>query len=239
MRKITHLCVTLVMFGLATTLSAQVDPSKPAAISGVVLDDNNKAIPQATLSIDRVEMSVRPGRSGNFLISNLRPGRHLFSIRAIGFEPANQLVELKAGETLDIEVVLPRMTALETNKVIGMSAARAEFEDRRARNIGFAVDTSELNKRVDMLRVLERVPMTTVRPLKFGGASVLVRKLSSRAACAPAAFLDGKRTDMSTVTALPPSEFRAIEILPYEVTPAKYTVMPCGAILFWSKTAKW
>lgn len=233
-RTVTWL-LALVLISFPVGMSAQ-----NGSVRGVVVDENNKPVARATVSIDNPAKSVQADADGKFLLADVAPGRYVLNARAVGFQPVEQAILLKAAESLDIEVELTRITSLETNKVVGVSAARAEFDDRRAHNLGFVVDSSVLNNRADMFSALSKVPLTTVTQNSGFGVTVYVRTLGSRAKCAPAAYLDGIPTSISAVTALPPDHFRAIEVLPYETVPAKYMTGLCrGAILFWSKNVKW
>lgn len=239
MRRSIWFVAALLLFMLSRLAAAQIPTQALSAIRGFVRDDDNKAIVHATITIDNVATGIFSGNDGAFTLSNIKPGRHIFGVRAVGYVAANQVLDFVSGKTIDADIVLPRMTALETRKVIGMSAARAEFEERRSRKLGYAVDSTVLNNGADLQSALSRVPLTRVQS-KGLGLSISVRTLSSRGACSPAAFLDGLPTRMDIVTSLPANNFRAIEVIPYEMVPGKYSRGPCvGAILFWSKNAKW
>lgn len=240
MQRAAHWLLTLTALFAPLRLSAQTSTTTSSSVRGVVVDENNKPVPRASVAIDNPAQTVQADAAGKFLLANVTAGRHVLSARAVGFQAINQPIQLKAGEALDVDVELTRITALETNNVVGRSAARAEFDDRRARKLGFAIDSTILNNRSDMFSALSRIPLTTVKANRTFGISVSVRTLSGNGACTPAAFVDGKMTDLASVTALDPDHFRAIEVLPYEAVPGKYYTRPCvGAILFWSKNVKW
>ncbi|MEO7997495.1 MAG: carboxypeptidase-like regulatory domain-containing protein [Gemmatimonadaceae bacterium] len=240
MRKTIRLVASLLVLGFATGGFAQTTPDQPANLRGIVRADDGQVVSQATVVLDDIPTVIRTEQNGTFFLPDVKAGRHKLGVRAVGFEAATQSVLLTAGRDLNVTFTLKRITTLETSKIVGISVAHAEFDDRRARKLGYAIDSTVLNNRADLMSALSRIPLTSVSRNRSFGLRITVRSLSGGGNCVPNAFLDGKMTDLASVTELPPDHFRAIEVLPYETVPGKYASKPCvGAILFWSKNAKW
>ncbi len=227
---------------LALSLSAAItmfagQPER-LTISGSVVSDRQRPVVNAVVSIASLGKSVRTDSLGRFAVPGVPSGTFMLSARAIGYTPRDQQISIQAGASANITVLLEVVTALETRNVVGMSATRAEFEDRRARQMGILIDSARLS-RPDFVSALANLPLTRVERKGFG-AAILLRNLSSRATCQPVTFLNGFPTLMESVTARPPSDFSFVELIPYEQTAGKYGgAVGCGAALFWTKDYKW
>lgn len=222
---------------MSTAGFAQDRSQRTASVRGIVLDENNQPVPMATVQVTSTALSSRTTSDGKFSIQNIVAGTVVLSARALGFGAANASIALKSGESVEVEIIL-RRNSLDTSRVVGMTSLRAEYEERRAKNMGFVLDSARLT-RPDFVSALNNLPLTRVRRDGFG-ADIRLRNLSGTGTCTPIAFLDGRLADLRVLTSRPPSEFRAIELLPYEQTPGKYQGrVGCGSMLFWSHKVAW
>ena len=220
---------------LALVPLSVVQPDR-VALAGVVRNQQRRPVINAIVTLSSFNASARTDSGGHFVFAGVSLGTHTLSIRAIGYTAATQPIEAQVGKMLVVDVELQTITTLETRRI--MSAVRAEFEDRRLRNIGFMLDSAKLD-RPDFVSALLNVPLTRVSRSGFG-AQILLRDLSGRALCPPTAFLDGRLANIKVLTAQRPTDFKAVELIPYEQVPGKYQgPVGCGSILFWSKDFRW
>jgi hypothetical protein len=210
-----------------------------SVVTGTVLDEKRNPVANATVTVMSADTSANTDASGKFQLSALPAGTHMVQVRHVGMMPVTQRLQLRPDHPTDVTIQMSAVTALATIDVRARSAQRMEYDDRRERGLGFALDSTVLNHRLDLFGALSNIPMTQV-VRSDTGASIIVRNLSTRGTCTPTAFLDGKQTVLELIVTLPPDHFRAIEVLPYESVPIQYlSVTRCGVILFWSKNAKW
>lgn len=213
-------------------------PAGAAIVSGVVRDEKNKPLARATVAFPSADTAVTTDSNGKFQIIGLGAGEHNVEVRAIGFAAVSEKFALTAGQKLEFDVDMVRASTLATRNVIG-TTMRAEFDDRRARKHGIALDSTILNNRMDMFSAFSNLPLAQVA-VTDSGLIMKLRTLGSRKRCEPMAYLDGKPAPFRELTQQPPSSYKAIEILPYETVPGKYFYkVGCGVVLFWSKSLKW
>lgn len=209
-------------------------------IRGVVRSAELQPLRDAVVTLEGTDKSVRTRADGKFEFRDLAAGPYEVVARRVGMTPDARSVAVRGNAKIDLVFVLASISALDTSRTIGKSLHRAEYDDRRSQNIGYAVDSAVLNHRSDLFSALSNLPLTRV--VRSGsGISIKIRSMGTTQACDPLPFLDGLPTSLQHVSTLPPDSFRAIEVLPWEVTPQKYLDgRRCvGAILFWSKKAPW
>lgn len=180
--------------------------------------------------------------TGVFVLSQLPAGTQTLVVRAIGYVPKRLSLELKAGATSGVTVVLDQtVRMLDSVRVIarrGMSDAawRVAYDQRRRASAGGTfVDDVEIRRRdpvntVDIFRRIRGLSVSSdgVVTLTRGAASL------SDAVCIPLLVLDGLPLD-TTVDIVRPDEIRGIEVYrgPAE-TPPEYGGA-CGVIVIWTK----
>lgn len=210
-----------------------------STVRGIVVDDRKRPLANALVRIAIADTSVRTDKDGKFQLGGLPAGTQVFSVRRVGLAPSTQIVQLRENGAVDVVFPLSSVNTLATMRVHAKGDQRFEYEDRRERKHGYAVDSTTLNHRIDVASALQNLPLTRV-VRSDTGTTVVVRNLSTRAACVPTVYLDGLVSSMRIVSDRPPSYFHAIEVLPAEVVPIKYMISPsCGVVMFWSKNARW
>lgn len=115
------LVVVLVLAGCAGPESKTV-PAAPVqfkeatptestgAISGVVVDSEIVAIPNATVVITSLNRSVGADEAGSFVFEGLDPGLYNLEATAARFLAAQATADVLAGEVSKVRIVLPRDT---------------------------------------------------------------------------------------------------------------------------------
>lgn len=232
------IALILSIAGHPAMASAQT-PASTAPLTGVVVDSTGKPVPDATVSVRNATATTRTNALGRFVIPGVPLGNTSITVRKIGWATAEQGVAVQAGGNVEHRIQLLAVQTLEERNITASSAFRTAFDDRRARRHGIAIDSAILNKRGDFFSVLNNLPLTRVTR-NGNNVEVKLRQLASRKTCEPSAYLDGLPADIHQLMLLPPSEFKAIELLPDAVVPPEYFVRPgCGVMLFWSKKVKW
>jgi hypothetical protein len=116
---------------------AQLTPTPGTAVlRGNVIDDaDDKPLAGATVSIEVLRLSVVTDSTGSFRLIAVPPGRHLVSVRRLGYGPLTTVVSFKARDTLEFDFALVRTpTPLPTAEVTAPAPVPprlVEFEERR------------------------------------------------------------------------------------------------------------
>jgi hypothetical protein len=203
-------------------------------------------IPDAVVSLgdSTATINLRTGRDGRFLWTQLKPGAHRISARAIGYVPGEWSVMLGAGETLSVHVELEESPVQLPEILIEGQRTRANlealgFEARRARGDGVFLAAAEIRKKqaTRLSDVMRDVP--GVRQVCRAGRCT-IRMTRSRD-CSPNFFIDGLPANNAI-----PSDFSLTGVLGIEIyrteseTPAEFLrgMNVCGAIVIWTERGK-
>lgn len=111
----------------------QLQAQQSGTISGTILDQVGKPIPDATVEIHSetagASRSVTSSMEGKFSASDLAPGSYTLIVAASGFALATRSnARLAAGQTLDVPVTLTvqtQTTSITVNETISLAASTA------------------------------------------------------------------------------------------------------------------
>jgi hypothetical protein len=107
---------------LAQSLSA-------GTVEGVVLDPNNAAVPNASVTITNsvtgYKRTVNSDADGAFRFYNVPPNNYQLSVAANGFEAAAQNVSVRTAVPISVKIPLTVESASATVTITGMNAADA------------------------------------------------------------------------------------------------------------------
>lgn len=219
-------------------------------LNGVVRGSNGLPIAGARLLVWGSGVSATTAADGSFSMRSLPAGSHTVDIRALGFLPTRQVLDIGdaslRSEALTME---PIATFLDTVKVQGShsfySQAMEGFERRRRSPLGYFLGVDDM-KRLSPLYVADlfrTIPGVNVRPNDYSGYTVSMRGMASGASCSPAVFLDGVQQfetegDLELLVAL--HDLRGVEVYPKgAVAPPQFRGSDsCGSIVFWSAGLK-
>ena len=138
-----------------------------AAVSGTVASPAGVGVPNATVTVMRVQSGertdVRSDSSGHYSVPNLSPGDYAVTVSADGYDTTTVSVALVAGESTTLPVTLAPALSLGD---LGFSPAQTQ---------GSAQDQSRLNRRSHMLKIHQELGLVT-------GASFLATLISSAGA---------------------------------------------------------
>ena len=98
------------MLGTALFASfAQAQDTVGVVRGTVVSAEHGEPLSFATVTVDSTKAVVFADSSGVFRIGRIAPGRHHVRARDLGYSPADTMVEIGPGQTLELKLVLPRV----------------------------------------------------------------------------------------------------------------------------------
>ena len=74
------------------------------SVTGKVTDNNQKALPGATIKLKNLKTAVLSDADGNFSISNLNSGKYVISVSYLGYRSIEKSVELNQNQTLNFSL---------------------------------------------------------------------------------------------------------------------------------------
>lgn len=144
--------VSLALCIAVSSAAAQSTTVATATFAGIVTRDSaGNVVSRAAVQLPELNRKLSTNSEGEFEFTNVPPGRHAITVRAIGFEVLIDTIELSPGQRLDADIVLtPTPVTLEA--VQTTAAARAtrlppglqEMEERRKEHLGgyFVTDST-------------------------------------------------------------------------------------------------
>ena len=122
MKKIKRAVLTiLLMAGFTQTIQAgntNPDP-RNGAISGRVIDNVHQTLPGASIYIEKLQTGVISDINGFYTLPNLEPGKYVVKVTYVGFEPVEATLTVKAGKTLEHDIVMNEGVELQEVMVKG------------------------------------------------------------------------------------------------------------------------
>ncbi|MEO5817173.1 MAG: carboxypeptidase-like regulatory domain-containing protein [Gemmatimonadaceae bacterium] len=234
----------VLVHGFSLSLRAQNDsePRGTAALLGEVVTSTGEPVRDARINLDGMSSSAISNDTGVFVLPRLPAGSQAVIVRRIGYLPKRLPVELRAGATSALTVVLDKtVQVLDSMRVVARRYSSqaeflAEFEQRKRASPGGIFYTEEyLRRRVyrdtpDIFRNIAGLTVSSdgVVSLTRGAASLT----DSR--CIPSLFIDNVRMD-TPLDIVRPQEIRAIEIYKSAASVPPMYNDPCGAIVIWTK----
>jgi len=130
----------LILFALLVSICVQTCWSQAAksTLTGTVVDNSGAALKGARLELKPVKLVSETDAEGSFILPEVPAGSYTLSVSFVGFKPTDTKVELAAGETKNMEVVLGVANASEDILVVAERVhgeADAINETRTADNL--------------------------------------------------------------------------------------------------------
>lgn len=227
-------------------------PAPPPAagrIRGTVRDPYGTPIEGARVRLWGEERETRSNGRGEFTLSGLPTGTRMVELRAIGYAPRRELVDLHARGDVVVDLPLEEFpTTIDTVRVYGAAQDQrdplAGFARRQSLGQGVFLDPEAVERRqplafTDLLRGIIGVEIGVVR----GARTALMRSPDGMAMCEPELVVDGVRMpryDSSLDDLIPASVVRAIEVYPRRIqAPAEYQSLSCGTVIIWTGARGW
>lgn len=213
-----------------------------SAVIGTVRDSAREPLVAARIRAAR--MSATSDSAGRFTLEGLPAGRVTVSVRRLGYEPADLVLDLIAGrrDSLFVTMValpltLPGMTSTADSF---LQLHLADFFRHRQNGIGRYYERSQITAmRVGQLSdVMRRLPGVRVTPDRNGRYSIRMGRSTRN--CQPDFWIDNVRAHMFNVDDVPVTDIEALEVyngpsgLPPEYN-NRFGNPACGAIVIWTR----
>ena len=145
--------------------------NKGLSITGQLMEKSGESIPFATISLEKTNLSVVSNENGKFLFKNIKPGKYILKITAVGFASVKKQIEVSGNSDVNLSIKLEsELNELESVTVVGRTAT--EKANKQAYNIT-AIDAKKLhNTTLDLSHALDRVSGVRVRESGGVGSSV-------------------------------------------------------------------
>ncbi len=182
--------ITLLTACLSLSTLAQTEQGR---IAGVVRDQANAVIPNATVSVKNErtgeERTATSNAEGNFVITSLKPSSYKITANAANFAASNYTnIELVAGQALNLEVELRPVGATETVNIVGSLEAALDTSSAR---MGANVNEKEVQSLPLNGRQLSQLYLQAPGALNSGSGTFGDIRFSGRAVQQNAIRFDG------------------------------------------------
>jgi hypothetical protein len=216
------------------------------SISGRVSADSGGPIANAEVTLVNAGLTTRSGEGGDYVFGDLAPGSYRLGVRKIGYAEIELGVDVEWGERRRQDVVMSRITLLDSLVSVGRVLAREEqmrvFEEHRKIGLGKFLTASELEKARSLkLSTLIRqwpglyIPQGRTAQERDPVSRRGIKSLSGT--CKIALYLDGFRLAIP-LDDVPPETLAGVEYYPGAASiPIEYARPgnECGVILLHSR----
>jgi hypothetical protein len=179
---------TFFIAALCATLASAAGAQTGTFVGTVSRDSMGTAVGQAEVQLPELKLTYTTNWQGEFQFTKVPVGRHLVTVRAIGFQPFLDTIEVKPGATLDGDIVLTAAPVdLAAQHTIASAVAKRlppglqEMEDRRKTHMGgFFVTDSMLraNDERKLTYFMSQVPGIHQVLSQMGGGIFLASALA-------------------------------------------------------------
>ena len=140
-------------------------------LTGTVTAADKTPVAQARVTVVGTALVAVTRVDGGFHVAGVAPGAQTLDVRMLGYKPTLLPVEVEAGESLHVQVILAvEPVPLPAVHVTAERAVRPElrgFEERRARGAGLFFTREDIARMQSRLftDVLRRVPGIQIQPV--------------------------------------------------------------------------
>jgi hypothetical protein len=208
-------------------------------LTGVVKDRQGTPLADIQLALDGAAEPVITDVTGRFTFPDAPLGSRMLYVRAIGYQPIGQLVEVRADANEPLEIPFDRIVQIEgvtVTEKANVRLDRAEFELRKRAGFGRVIDSTALARFPNLRAAMQQTPGIIVTQ-RQGRASTEF-DIFGRVGCRAFVYLDGTVTNLDEVNAIPLENLAAVEVFTnVAFAPARYQPLGdnCAVILFWTR----
>ncbi len=210
------------------------------SIRGRVHNERNVGVEGVRVTVDGADGEWVSGRDGTFTVVGAPLGTRMLSLRAVGYSPVSQVVEVLGGTMPLLEIPLDRTVELEGVRVterVDVRRVRSDFESRRRAGWARYVDSTEFAKAPFVRFALSAVQGITVRPL--GNRATTEFEILGRFGCRAHIYMDGTISDIDEVNRIPKEQLAAVEVYTSvafaPATLVRIRADNCAVAAFWTK----
>lgn len=220
------------------------------AIRGTVVEATGQKVAGARVAVDEDSAVVLTQSDGAFNLNHLRPGTRLLTVRRLGFEPVELVVDVRADIPRDVPIRLANMVpVLQTVKVTALrelGLSRVGYTLRKGLASGTFFDPEDISRR-NSPRLNDL--LATAGPLRVRRTNRGQAYIVGRAGGCVTYFVDGQR--WSWVGANDPNggpnaflsgaEIAAVEVYSPYTSPPEFMGFSnlskqCSVVVVWTKT---
>jgi len=244
-----------VFFAMAI-LAGELASQPGGTVSGTVTAANKMPVSQARVRVAGTNLATLTRVDGAFEVAQVPAGHQKLEVVMIGYTPKTMAIEITAGATLQVSLVLDPFE-LEPVTVVGdpgFFAGMSGFEERRARGSGWYFNREEIKvmQPRQLTDVLRRVPGMQIEMVVGGlsGGSPTARTgrniSGANGPCVMTYYLNGSplplAADISINHFVAADDIAAMEVytgssqIPPEFNSSLYGSR-CGVIAIWTRTS--
>lgn len=173
-----HFILILVLASCSFFATAQV-----GNIKGIISDEEGLLVPYATIMISSINKGTVSDVEGQFILLNVPAGRHILTIKYLGYADQDLEVEVIADQTIDLRVLLKsRSEQLEGVLLTGFSGGQAKAlnTQKNKPNITNIVSADQVGKFPDanIGDAIKRIPGITMQVDQGEARNIIVRGLA-------------------------------------------------------------
>jgi len=142
MRRVTFAGAAALLFAAPAFVRAQgaAGPAR-SLLRGAVIDDaDERPIPGAIVAIEILRLQATTDSAGAFRMPLVPPGRHVVTVKRLGFSPISAVLNFGPADTLEYDFALIRQATNLPGVAVTTTAAvppkLVEFEERRLAGFG-------------------------------------------------------------------------------------------------------
>jgi hypothetical protein len=235
--------------GLVVSLlpTLQLAGQGSGTVVGMVTTPSGSPVERARVAIVGTSLATLAAADGGFRLTGVPTSGQTLDVKMLGYEPRALAVEIVAGDTLHVQVVLTAiplpLEAVEIRSRATVTPGMRGFEERRLRGGPGVFLTREEIERMQprvLTDVFRRVPGIQVRPMRGGlGNNVSVQARGSE--CSMRFYMNGSAfplpPDQPINDFIAPEEVVAIEIYSgSSEIPAQFSFNTrCGVVMLWTR----
>lgn len=225
--------------------AAQEGAVGTGGVNGTVRDASGNPVVGAQIAVGGTTLVAESDDLGEFKLAKASAGATSIRVRRIGYKPDTVRVDVLAGQTVPVEIVLERLAVELAPLVVygrrNLTGRLAGFYDRMSRGNGHFMTREQIERRNphNMTDLFRMIPGARVQPTRFGDGRVTFRGSRNP----PLVWLDGTplyagEFNLDTVD---PRSFEGIEIysgpssVPAEFQGNRTMSSANGTIILWSR----
>lgn len=135
----------LLVAAFANSASAQTPPTA-TFIGKVFADTSMRLIPGVEVKLPTLDKTAITDAKGAFRFVDVPVGTHVVQARAVGYVPFEAAIEFKKGQIVERGIVLPRLTILDSVRVVGEMNVPLSFLENRHAGLGHFMTREDLEK---------------------------------------------------------------------------------------------
>jgi len=208
-------------------------------VRGLVRESDGPPLANVQLALEGVPDPQVTDGDGRFAFPEVPTGSRMLYVRAIGYHPVGQLVEVLAGDNPPLTIPFAKVVQIEGVTIterVEASRERSEFEIRKRAGFGRTLDSTAIMRAPNLRAAMQMTQGINVAQGRRGTSEFVIL---GRRGCTAYVYLDGTRATMEDVNVIPPTNLAAMEFFASTaLAPARFIPVggdDCAVVLFWTK----